>query len=134
MKTFILPRTGLPAATFKGELLANVDGKNLPGSNKLTRWHEIAVYRAESGRFVVHVAFRVTTKHDSPNDQVRIFDEQTDAISFLWNFDCTAAARGWQGEKYERRDTTLRTHLANAFDQLVSELSTMFPDFSLMVA
>ena len=134
MKTFILPRTGLSAATFKGELLANVDGKNLPGSHKRSRWHEIAVYRAESGRFLVHVAFRVSNQHDSPNDQVRIFDEPTDAISFLWNFDCTAAVRGWQGEKYERQDATLRTHLANNFDQLVSELSTMIPEFSLMVA
>ena len=134
MSDFTVPRTGLPAIKSIGEQLGHVTGKNFKLCAKRSRWHEIAIYRTSSSRYIVHVAFKCTTEHDLPNDQARVFDSPIDAAAFLWEFDCTAAVRGWPLDRHAAEDSKLREALENCFDQMVAELCVKIPDFAVRVA
>lgn len=58
MEEFQLPRTGDSPVSFRGTLLASATGQ----AAGAIRWYELAVYRTDSGAFVLSIAYRSTFK------------------------------------------------------------------------
>lgn len=56
MEKFTIQRTGAVPLAFEGEQLTAHSGWMVAGKDQ-TRWHEVAVYRTTSGRYVVAIAF-----------------------------------------------------------------------------
>jgi len=83
---FSLPRSGSAPLVIKGELLAEGNGQN-PTDKRVKRWHELSLFRASAGQYVVAIHFRCETRHDDPYDEAEVFDNPQDVVSYLEEFD-----------------------------------------------
>lgn len=130
MPHFTIPRSGSAPLAFEGHEIASVSGKKPgPGDKRITRWHDLSLYRAASGRYVVAIHFRCETRHDDPYDEAEVFEKPEDVIKYLEDFDPVEGVRGWTQQTHAEQDRRLREALTNNYERLVSELLADQPEF-----
>lgn len=125
MPEFTVPRSGTSHLVFNGERIAFADGRDQwppTKSHPPNRYHTIALYRTESGRYVVHIAFRCNPEYDDPWDEAEVFDDPSEVVEYLNDFNPTEGIRGWPSEKHATQHQRLITALTNNFEILVSQV------------
>ncbi len=127
---FLLPRSGSAPLAFTGEQLAYVSGKDIAADKRATRYHEIGLYRAASGRYVVAIHFVCQTKYDDPYDEAEAFDTPREVVQYLEEFEPLEGVRGWTQEKHAEQQERLKRALTNNFERLVSELLSSQAEFA----
>lgn len=119
---FFIPRSGSSPLSFNGKRLAFVSGKDITSDKRATRYHEIGIYQATSGRYVVAIHFVCDTKYDDPYDEAEAFDTPAEVLLYLEEFDPLEGVRGWTQERHADQDRRLRDALTNNFERLVSKV------------
>ena len=122
MPEYLVPRFSDAPLAFSGELLATVSGQNTRPEKTNKRWHEIDLFRTDSGKFVVAVRFRCETSFDDPYDDAEALDSSEVVVRFLNEFDPCEHIRGWPRPSHAQQDDRLRDALTNSFDRLVAQL------------
>ena len=109
MEEVLLSRTGKVPLKFMGELVAYANGLELKGDWD-KRWHEIAIYRTQKGRWVVSINYRANEKYrkEPPYDRVEVFDDPDALAQFLEDYNSTLNMLGYppkpQYEEYQRQE------------------------------
>ena len=122
MPDFLVPRFSDAPLAFSGTRLAEVSGKETRPDKTNKRWHEISLFRTDSGRFVVAIRFRCETTFDDPYDDAEALDSPADVVQFLNEFDPCEHIRGWPRPSHAQQDDRLRAALTANFDRLVAQL------------
>ena len=121
---FTLPRTGDRPLKFTGEKIAYADGERLAGKEQ-NRWHEIAVYRIQTGRYVVHIAYRTRWQGELDFDMADIdgSSKGEGVATILRNYDPTQWVRGYpEGAGYADKQARLLSDIRQRYQALVSEV------------
>jgi hypothetical protein len=85
MKTFALPRSGDSKLRFTGELIAEADSKHQgPAEN---RYFELAVYRAESGKYVGAIGYRSHWQGEIDRDFAKVCADAGEVRQLFSGFD-----------------------------------------------
>ena len=122
MKKFTLPRTGDRALSFTGERLATADTRTREGFGQ-SRWHELALYRTEGGRYVVALGYRTQWQGELPVDWAWTAADEAEAVRYLREHDPMTGVMGFPpGRQYEERQERLQADLHLRYDTAVSEI------------
>lgn len=82
MEQISLSPTGLAAIKFAGDLLIELHGED-SDSQTAGRWHDISVYRTDSGSLATCVAYRTQVPTESENCHVDIAEDVADVDNIL---------------------------------------------------
>ena len=131
MPMIILPRSGRAPVQFNGELLAQASSRqSLHSEKQHKRWHEITVYQTDSGKYVVHVAFRCDNRYDAPHDDIEVCATPADVVSYLSTYHPTAYIRGWPLPQHKEHDARLRQGLTDNFEAIVADVLCLYDVFA----
>lgn len=122
-------RSGSAPLTFEGDLISQASGRAYT-DKRITRWHEIDLYRTRTGRYIVSIRFRCETRHDDPYDEAEVFDTAEQVVEFLEEYNPIERVRGWTLEKHAENDRRLRKALVNNFERIVSDVLADQPAFA----
>lgn len=133
MPRFTIPRYAAAPLAFDGELLATASGQHTRPNKANSRWHELDLYLAESGKYVVAIRFRCSTRHDDPYDDAEVCQTPADVVRFLGEYDPVEKVRGWPLQQHAKEDARLREQLTSAFDRLASQVIANRDEFAEQV-
>lgn len=88
MATYNLTRTALPDLTFEGKLLTEQIGSDPDGATQ-GRAHDVRVYEADDGQFIVGVDYRTRNAGELPDQLVEAVDDLAGVDDFLSLYDPT---------------------------------------------
>jgi hypothetical protein len=125
MSTHILQRTGNTSLKFDGELIA--DSRPAPASGKKgkdsKRWHELAIYKTTSGKFVLAVTYRSEWKGEQSHYSAEILTDVASVVAAIREYDPVLYVQGFPpGEAYAERQKRLLAEIRQRFDAQVGEL------------
>ena len=122
MTTFHLPRTGLPELTFDGQLLAEQIGSDPDGVTQ-GRFHNIRIYEADDGQFIVRVDYVSPFASESSDNLVEAVDGLDGIDDFLSLYDAPKGLdRLLFSESDPDRIKTVNKTLVILFDRQVAGL------------
>jgi hypothetical protein len=124
----ILPRSGSSPLSFFGHLLAKAGEP--PTDKYIVRWHELELYLTNSGRYVVAIHFRTTSRHEKPWNDAFPMDTVEEVVSLLEEYDPVEYVLGWPVPRYADKDKRVRETLIAEFDVLVSALLAGLEEFA----
>lgn len=128
-ETYTLTRTGQRPLEFRGRLLAEADGDIGPSGP--SRWHELAVYQTEAGRYVV--AITLLTRYQGEHDHhLVVYADDPEAIeAALREYDPCPPGIGYPpGPAYADRQARVTADLRRRYEVLVSDLfARLGPEF-----
>ena len=78
-----IPRTGDIPLEFEGEALGSVSTRSISGTES-TRWHEITVYHAAGGVYVMHVGFRTEWRGEPDHDCALVTQSLEEAAEYVY--------------------------------------------------
>lgn len=135
MESIELKRTGLRPLVFEGESLAEADGFRR-GNNEPTRWHEIAVYRTEGGRYLVSITFRSRWAGEDSQYFVGDAGDGGDIEAILRQYNPSPPGIGFPpGSAYADRQARVEADLRRRYESLVTELfAALGRDFAETIA
>lgn len=120
MQTFELKRTGQRPIRFVGEKLASSSGWTQP---EPSRWHELAVYRTDSGGFVVSITLR--SRYQGELDQYRV-EHSLDAVemeAILRGYNPCPEGIGYPpGDTYAERHARVHADLRRRYEAQITEI------------
>lgn len=127
MESFTLRRTGQPPLAFKGEPIAEVDGRYVGGQEQ-NRWHELALYRTEAGRYVLAIAYRTIWQGESDHHEAHHAESPSAVLERLRDFDPLEYLVGYPpGRAHEAKQERLRDSLQRRWETLISDLYEDLP-------
>lgn len=88
MEKISLSRTALPELEFHGEQVVSLKGDDADGSTD-GRWHDIAIYRADDGEWVVAIGYRTHQQNETPDDYVETAKTPKEVEEILSLYDPT---------------------------------------------
>lgn len=86
MQEHILTRDGLKDLKFTGELLATVSNKWVAGKDN-TRWHELSLYKAKSGKYVLQRVYVTLWQGELGNHAAAAYDTAEEVLDALTDED-----------------------------------------------
>lgn len=121
MEKIRLSRTALPELEFQGEQVIRLAGEDADGSTD-GRWHDVAVYRADDGEWVVSIGYRTRQENETPDDFVETARSPKEVEEILSLYDPTERVDRelLQGEGVKLRNTILQT-LTRRYDAQVTK-------------
>jgi hypothetical protein len=82
--TFVVERDGQPDLRFTGTRLGEVSDKDSPRSpGEEGRWHELALYRTQSGKYVCAKIARSTVEGERDRHEAKVVDP-AEATNVSW--------------------------------------------------
>lgn len=134
LQDYCLPRTGAPSLSFRGELLAEVQGEEfLEPRGRNPRWHDLELYRTAGGRHVLYVRYRTDWPGEVGHDLAMVLESPQNVAEALRSLDPTEHVRGYpEGiQDRERKQRVLLADLRTRFDRCVGDLFAQAgPEFS----
>jgi len=122
MQTYTLRRTGEAPLEFEGELLALANSRQ-PEGLRNNRWHELALYRSESGYYLVEVVYRTQWQGELDHHQVAVCVDAGGVPNVLQRWDPCRHVDGYPpGEQYADRQARLISALTAGYQMAVSDL------------
>lgn len=117
-----IQRTGDRALSFSGDCLAEADTHTTEGFGQ-SRWHKLALYQTEGGRYIVAVGYRTQWQGELPVDWAWTAADEAEAVRLLRAHDPMAGVMGFPpGRQYEERQERLQADLRLRYDTAVSEV------------
>ena len=127
MPEYTVPRFDEAPLAFEGELLASVSGQHTRPGKTNNRWHEIDLFKTQSGKYVVAIRFCCATQHDDPYEDAEVFTTPQESLAFLHDYDPVENVRGWPLAKNADNDRRLREALVGNFERLVAQIVATCP-------
>jgi hypothetical protein len=124
-----LTRTGNRPLTFEGELVAHESTQIVNGKDH-SRWHEITLYRATSGKFVIHVAYRTQWQGELDYEDVETclgIDGATDWLRYEYD-PCEHLVGYPEGSQFWTKQAKLMDDLTERYRNAVSNILKDFPE------
>lgn len=122
MESITLARTGRAPLAFTGELLAESDGERQAGREQ-NRWHDLAVYRTESGRYVARVGYRTKWEGELDRADAATLETPAEVAAWFTAHDPAAAVKGFpSGAAYAERQAKLLADVRGRYQAQVSEI------------
>ena len=120
-----IERTGQRPIEFEGEQLAEVSTRNHAGKER-NRWHELAVWKTASGKFVAVVAYHTQWEGEAGYDDALVFDslEQVATLFEEYIFPNIGSIGYPASPTYEDRQARLMADLEQAFKHAAGRLLT----------
>ena len=117
-----LERTGKPALVFTGGLLAESSGKWVSGKVQ-NRWHDLALYKTESGKYVAHVEYTTHWQGELGYSEAWVIDDPVDVPTEFDSIDPTAHVQGYpKHEQYREKQASLMGWIEKRYRHQVGEL------------
>lgn len=122
-ETFTLQRTGARPLQFRGDVLAAADSRALARDPRdVNRWHELAVYRTEGGRFVLAIEFH-SRYGEGPIFTAETFDSLIGVAERLAGWNPVPAGVGFPaGDHYRDKQAKLEARLDFEFRAAATSL------------
>lgn len=118
--TYTLPRTGAAPVRFVGEQIAGDDNQATNGPGQ-SRWHDLAIYRADSGRWIAAIGYRTRWQGEMGRNTVLVADSPGEVARMLAAHDPTTAVAGFPpGEQFAERQARLLADVRARYESLVS--------------
>lgn len=122
MDSYRLPRTGDAPLAITGERIAESDGQHQAGREH-NRWHELAVYRIQDGRYAVQIAYRSQWQGEIGHDLVEVVASSADVAEVFRRYDPATVVRGYPDrDHYRERQAALVADVRGRYQAQVSEL------------
>lgn len=122
MKAYVLQRTGDRPLRFVGELVATATSRSFSGPCE-SRWYELALYRTESGRYVVSIGYRSLWQGELAEDHVYVEDTPASVAEALRSMTPEMPLSAFPpGSKYDEKRTHVARSLRLCYETAVSEL------------
>jgi hypothetical protein len=122
MPEYRLPRSGDAPLLVTGELVAESDGERIAGKEQ-NRWHELAVYHLEDGRYALAVNYRTRWQGELGHDLAVIVPDAAGVRRALKEYSPLAQLVGFPaGEHYAERQARLEADIRRRYDAQVSDL------------
>lgn len=127
MERITLRRTGSHPLTFLGDQLAEVSGFRF-GDREQSRWHELALYRTESGRHVLSIGFRTRWQGEVDHDEAHHADTSAEVLNQLTAYDPLAHIAGYPpGEAYIEKQRRLEDDICRRWNATITALYDQLP-------
>jgi hypothetical protein len=136
MQTYTLTRTGLPNATFRGELQAAARSP----AHQLTaetptarnRWYEAAVYRTQGGFYVMHLRYRFSGKlHREREFDAMVTVDRVEDLFASFDDPLEFVAGYPVGDRWREQQEILEISVREDFDmlkeQIIDQLAKLEP-------
>lgn len=120
MSAYTLHRTGDRSLTFEGAELASADTRQHQGPCQ-NRWWEIALYRSESGKYVIATGYRTQWQGEHETDTVHIADTAEAAADLLRGHDYAAGISGFP-PGHDDRQARLMQSLRQCWEAGLTEI------------
>jgi len=115
-----LDRSGDRQLKFRGRRVGAASSRQQSGSLQ-NRWHELAIYRTDRGRYVVAVAYRTSWQGESSRDYAEPIATAQAAASCLREYDPRADVAGYPaGPQYAERQRRLLSEIEVGYESAVS--------------
>lgn len=125
MKSYTLDRTGDRPLQFTGELLAGADTRQHQGAGQ-NRWWELALYREESGKYVLAIGYRTQWQGEHNGDVAYVADNAAgivgDARKHLYLDGCSGFPSG-----HAERQARLESDLRHCWEEGLTEILSALP-------
>lgn len=122
MPTYTLPRTGAAPLRFAGDLLADVSTHN-GDRGRFQRWHEIAVYQTEAGKFVLWIGYQSDFEQGRDVQTATVCDSPDAVRLALAEHDPLARFIGYSsGRQFDERQDRVKRELQLAWENAVRDL------------
>jgi len=130
--TYTLSRDGQRPLRFSGTLLAESQGARWAGKD-VNRYHNLAVYQAANGQYLVAWSYRTQWQGEAPHDRVEDYATLEAALSALEAFNPVEWVAGYKaiiaryagydtGKGYEARQQALEQDVRARYQAQVAEL------------
>ena len=117
-----LSRTGDAPLAFVGVELAREEGLWYGGQQQ-NRWHELALYQTNAGKFVLAIAYRTQWQGEDQYDEVFVHERMRDIVLTLQHYDPLTRLIGFPARpEYRDRQEKLRYSVRVRFHSQVSAL------------
>ncbi len=142
METVKLTRSGDAPIVFAGELLAENDGSRQLGRDH-NRWHELAIYRTEAGRYVARIEYCTQWQGESGHAIATVVQSGADVARVFRDYDPTSHVVGYPlpshadmpdpyADRRDRLNRDLRSRYAEQLREMLdSDLFAEAADLSL---
>jgi hypothetical protein len=128
MAGITLNRTGDRSIMFEGELISKVDTRIIAGKDH-NRWHELAVYRTDSGRLVAFVGYRTQWAGEIDRDDAHVCNSPEEILEFFKFVDVLAGLLGYPpGAQFHEKQARIERELSQRYDAAISEVMVPFPE------
>lgn len=125
---FVLKRSGKPPLVFRGTLLVDLSGPTNT-KDRRTRWHDLRLYRTETGRYVIEICFQTSWPRETGLYQAHLLENLTAVKESLLAYDPLQHRVGWpELPEYEKRQKTLEALIRQEYADRVGELLSRFPE------
>lgn len=124
MQQIVLSPSRLPQVAFDGELLVSACGEDVDGATG-GRWHDLTVYRTESGEFAVVIAYRTNATGESEDCSVEMAQDESDVDSILSLYDPKGMVVLDDGPDRKRLVDTLVRHYDLAVNDVLTRLQSV---------
>lgn len=122
METVTLPRTGDRPVRFTGEEVATATSRQSNGPCQ-SRWYELALYRTDSGRYVLAIGYRSQWEGELPEDRVYVEDSAAAVAAQLQGAIPELPLLAFPpGAQYEEKRAYVAERLRRCYDAAVGEL------------
>lgn len=123
-----LTRTGQRPLEFTGEIVAEADSRWSAGREN-NRWHELALYKTESGKYVLAVDYQTQWEGEHNHHDAWILDSPVDVESILTSLDpCEHMESMPSAPQFQDKDQKRRQILTWNYKNAVSELLSELPE------
>lgn len=120
MQTITLTRTGDRPLEFEGAEVASADTRQTQGPCE-NRWWNLALYRADSGKYVLHIGYRTQWQGEHATDTVYVADDAASAAELLHAHPYTAGIHGYPPGRDDRQ-ARLEQMLRQCWEAGITEL------------
>lgn len=128
MDTVKLTRSGDAPLVFAGELLEQNDGSRQLGREH-TRWHALAIYRTESGRYIARIAYCTKWEGEVGHEIATVVGSGSDVAAVFRDYDPTSKVLGYPvrqhsdaPDPYADRRERLHADIRARYEDQVSQL------------
>ena len=121
---WLVPRTGQGPLAFSGRLLAQALGERQLGIEQ-TRYHEIAIYETDGGKFVVQITYRSKWEGETDHYVADFFTDPADVVAELTRYDPAKYVQGYPlGQNFADKQARLLRDIKARYQALVSAVLT----------
>lgn len=120
-----LPRAGLRSLKLRGRLVAESTSESPNSKSPLSnRWHEIRLYRLDSGQFAVSITYHSRWEGETQGwSGAAVLGDLVEVERYLGEFDPNSTVRGFPpGEAYRVKAAALARDIQDGWNAAVSTL------------
>ena len=124
-----LTRSGLPPLVFIGELIAECDGSRSGDGRENNRYHNLALYRTDGGRYVLAIAYRTRWQGEIDHDAAYHATDPAELLGHLTSYDPLDHVAGFPPvEAHAQRQARLEDDITRRFARQITELYAQLPE------